>query len=483
MEMRLTTLGEISTIIAGQSPESKYYNKEEKGWPFFQGKSDFQNKYPIATTWCTKPKKLAEENDILISVRAPVGAVNLCENEACIGRGLSAVRVNKECHYEYLYYYLKSHEHVIRQYETGSTFKAITVNNLKDIEVNIPENIEDQIKIANLCSQLEELIIKREKSINLLNELLKSTFLDMFGDPILNTKKLDVELLKNVTTKITDGTHKSPPMSESGYKYITARHIKQNNVIDFDSNPTYIEKKYHDEIFSRCNPEKGDVLYIKDGATTGIACINNLDEPFSLLSSVALLKPSEEITSEFLMCFLNFSQHKLTGDMAGGAIKRLTLKKINLIEIIIPPKKLQKKFTSLFQQIEKTKAFYSKSLKELKELYGGLSQKAFKGELSFSKSTTQAIPKPSQKKQEHKAKTKIDKDYFLSLMSQSDKSMTFDHLYKLLIKLHKKKNVDYNECKEIIFELLEEKRIEQVFEVVKDVHKNKEEKIVLKVII
>jgi type I restriction enzyme, S subunit len=91
--------------------------------------------------------------------------------------------------------------------------------------------------------------------------------------------------LGTVLKKITDGTHHSPPNGEEGeYLYISAKNIKSDGVML--SNATYITKKVHDEIYSRCDPEYGDILYIKDGATTGIVTINNLEEPFSMLSSV-----------------------------------------------------------------------------------------------------------------------------------------------------------------------------------------------------
>ncbi|MCD8477978.1 MAG: hypothetical protein LRY68_08885 [Sulfurospirillum sp.] len=138
----------------------------------------------------------------------------------------------------------------------------------------------------------------------------------------------EIQKFDNIFTKITDGTHNSPPMSNSGYKYITAKHIKENK-IDFERDETYISEEEHKKIFSRCSPKKGDILYIKDGATTGIACINTLEEEFSLLSSVALLKPSVKIKSEYIVSYLNNPTVKLDilQNMVGGAIKRLTIQK------------------------------------------------------------------------------------------------------------------------------------------------------------
>ena len=84
-------LDEISLITMGQSPDSKFINNEKIGIPFLQGNAEFTNKYPIEKYWCTKPQKIANPTDILLSVRAPVGAINTANKKFCIGRGLSAI--------------------------------------------------------------------------------------------------------------------------------------------------------------------------------------------------------------------------------------------------------------------------------------------------------------------------------------------------------------------------------------------------------
>jgi len=136
--------------------------------------------------------------------------------------------------------------------------------------------------------------------------------------------------LGNALNKITDGTHHSPINGESGeYLYISAKNIKNNGVQL--SNATYVTKEMHDEIYSRCDPEYGDILYIKDGATTGIVTINDIDEPFSMLSSVALLKCPAGILNRYLLLSLRspFFYKEMRAGMSGVAITRVTLKKLN----------------------------------------------------------------------------------------------------------------------------------------------------------
>ena len=121
-DFKTSRLSEVCTIIAGQSPESKYYNKDGVGMPFFQGKADFGSLYPEITTYCSQPKKIAEKDDILLSVRAPVGPTNLAPCRVCIGRGLSAIRPNDKLTIKFVLLFFKYFEAQLSQKGTGTTY-------------------------------------------------------------------------------------------------------------------------------------------------------------------------------------------------------------------------------------------------------------------------------------------------------------------------------------------------------------------------
>ena len=105
--MVIKKLKECCTIIAGQSPASKYYNTTGEGIPFFQGKTDFGEMYPQIRVFCTQPTKITEKDDILLSVRAPVGPTNLAPGKVCIGRGLTAIRPDKTLDLKYVLYFFR----------------------------------------------------------------------------------------------------------------------------------------------------------------------------------------------------------------------------------------------------------------------------------------------------------------------------------------------------------------------------------------
>ena len=185
----------------------------------------------------------------------------------------------------------------------------------------------------------------------------KARFIEMFGNPVSNSKKWNKRTLKEVCNKLNDGTHFSPESFTKGdYKYITAKNIKLSG-FDF-SNITYVSESVHRPIFERCNPELGDVLYIKDGATTGIAMVNTLKEEFTLLSSVALLKQNRNIINGyFLTALLNNEDmySDIRNNMGGAAITRLTITKLKDMKIIVPPLELQNQFADFVQQVDKSK--------------------------------------------------------------------------------------------------------------------------------
>lgn len=376
--MEIVKLEDIAEIIAGQSPPSDTYNTEGIGMPFFQGKTDFGELYPTIRMYCSRPNKIAKPNDILLSVRAPVGPTNLAHVESCIGRGLSAIRPGRKVSTNFLLYYFRYFEKELVSKSRGSTFDAITQDQIRKLEIPLPD-LKIQQEIAHVLEQADKARQQRKAANALTNDFLQSSFLSLFGDPVKNEKGWEVKTLEEVCDKITDGTHHSPVNLEQGdYKYITAKNIKAEGILL--NNISYVSADAHKAIYSRCNPEFQDVLYIKDGVTTGIAVVNHLEEEFSMLSSVALLKCNRKILSPyFLAAYLNNESvyDGIRKNMGGAAITRLTLQKINSIKIILPPLSLQQQFAAIVAEAEALRKKQQESEQELEQLFQSLLQKYF----------------------------------------------------------------------------------------------------------
>lgn len=225
--MQFRKLSEISNIIMGQSPNSNSYNEDGEGVPFFQGKADFGKISPTVRFFCSKPTKLASELDILMSVRAPVGDVNIANKKCCIGRGLCAIRGHKEVNNKYLYYYLLTVKGILNSKATGSTFKAINKSVLEEVMVPMT-TLEIQDRIVRVLDKAQELIDKRKEQIEVLDELVKSKFIEMFGDTFLNTKNFEMKQIKDIVTVVKGITYKPDQVNDEGTIVLRSSNIKGN---------------------------------------------------------------------------------------------------------------------------------------------------------------------------------------------------------------------------------------------------------------
>ena len=176
-------LGEISDIIMGQSPPSSTYNVNKTGLPFYQGKLDFGEIYPTPRVWCSKPQKTAESGDIFLSVRAPVGPTNICNEKCCIGRGLAVVRYFYRNENKFIFYFFRSIENQIPKIGTGSTFSAISKSQIENLlfplsplpeQHRIVEEIERRLSIADATEKIIDQCLKQAERLR--QSILKTAF-------------------------------------------------------------------------------------------------------------------------------------------------------------------------------------------------------------------------------------------------------------------------------------------------------------------
>src|SRR5438094_8681543 len=195
----LEPLAAIAHVAMGQSPPSTTYNMTGEGLPFLQGKFEFGEVYPTPVRFCSKPLRVAEQDDILVSVRAPVGPVNLSPAKCCIGRGLAAVRGQPtRIDQLYLFYYLRSAQQEISALGQGSTFGAIGRRDVEGIEVPHPIDLREQRRVASILQRAHQLKAKRKDANLPAARLVQAVFLKMFGDPETNPKGWTTQPLGSV---------------------------------------------------------------------------------------------------------------------------------------------------------------------------------------------------------------------------------------------------------------------------------------------
>lgn len=337
-------------------------------------------------------KKFLRPGDIIIeksggSDTKPVGRVvyfDSEENKYLINNFTGLLRVVDQTKWypRYVFYALFANYSFggTRQYENKTT----GLHNLKlDQYLNsfdIPDvDFQLQHHIADTLDKVSEGIALCRKMLGELDLMVKAKFVEMFGDPVSNPMGWEEKKLGHVCKKLTDGTHFSPESFATGaYKYVTAKNIRING-FDF-SNITYIPEEVHRPIYERCNPEYGDVLYIKDGVTTGIAMVNTLHEEFSLLSSVALLKQDRNVINGCFLCgVLNNAEmySNIRMNMGGAAITRLTIAKLNEIRVIVPPIELQEQFATFVSKIDKSRLTIQQVLSKMEMVKLALMQEYF----------------------------------------------------------------------------------------------------------
>jgi len=183
LSFKEVSLKDTADIIMGQSPPSSTYNFEKIGLPFYQGKKEFGNLYPTPEKYCSKPEKIAKSNDILISVRAPVGPTNICKEKSCIGRGLAAIGAKEEINRNYLLYFLRYFVFNLIKKSTGTTFNAISKATLEGFKVLLFSLSEQEQMVQEIesrlsaCDKLEETVQQSLEKIEYLRQsILKKAF-------------------------------------------------------------------------------------------------------------------------------------------------------------------------------------------------------------------------------------------------------------------------------------------------------------------
>lgn len=385
MEYRLEELFDLQMGKTPSRSVTEYWESGNNKWISIADLSKC-GKYIYDTKECLSDIAVPESgikqipaNTVVMSFKLSIGKTAITSEPMYSNEAIMSFRDRKLVQLlpEYIYYLLLS-----KNWDDG-TNKAVmgkTLNKatLSKVKVNI-HSMQEQQEIVYVLNQATALIELHQQQLQKLDELVKARFVELFGDPISNPMNWNKRTLKEVCTKLNDGTHFSPESFSMGdYKYITAKNIKASG-FDF-SNITYVPEAVHRPIFERCNPEQGDVLYIKDGATTGIAIVNTLKEEFTLLSSVALLKQNRNvINGYFLAALLNNADmySDIRNNMGGAAITRLTIAKLNAVKVIVPPLDLQNRFAAFVEQVDKSKVAIQKSLDEAQLLFDSLMQQYF----------------------------------------------------------------------------------------------------------
>jgi len=277
---------------------------------------------------------------------------------------------------KFLYTFLSLYIETLRKLSIGGVIKYIKLANLTEALIPLP-SLEIQKKISKTIKKSEKIIEENKQLLEKYDLLIKSRFIEMFGDKPVESGKWKVEKLEDVCDLITDGTHKTPNYQQKGIRFISAKNII-NGKIDLTDTKFITEEEYK-QIQKRCRVEKNDVLLTKSGSL-GSSAIIDFDIPIGLFESLAVIKYKRNLLNGIFVKELlsaESSQKQFNNGVKGIAIKHLHLNVIAALKIPVPPLSLQNDFASFVQQIDKSKFTVQKSLEKAETLYKSLMQQYF----------------------------------------------------------------------------------------------------------
>jgi type I restriction enzyme S subunit len=371
-------LGEVCTLTMGQSPASESYNSESDGLPFFQGCSDFGKINPTIRIYCNAPTKIAEANDVLMSVRAPIGTLNIANVRCCIGRGLASFRATTKATNSYLYYFLKHSRNKLEALGTGSTFKAIGKDALFKFPIPIPP-IKEQEEICSLLDKLSLVIEKKKQQVKELDNLAQAIFYDVFGNPVENEKGWEyctlAKLIEDsVITYHLDGNHggdypRSEEFVDVGVPYIGANSIV-NGTVDFSMAKHLTEERA--KRLRKGIAKNRDVLFAHNATVGPVAILKTDEEKVILSTSLTAYRCNEDrILPHFLKAYMGSEwfvcQYKSV--MKQATRNQVPITKQKEMLFILPPLPLQQSFAQKVESIERQKELINQSIREAQTLF------------------------------------------------------------------------------------------------------------------
>lgn len=399
MSVEKIKIKDFAEVISGSTPKTnieEYWNGEYYWITPAEIKANIkyinnsERKITIKGIESCSLKEL-RKNTILLTSRAPIGKVALAGTTMFCNQGFKNLICNENIvKPEYIYYWLSSQKDFLNNLGRGATFKEISKKIVEEIEVPI-QSLSNQSRIVEVLNKAQKLIDKRKEQIKNLDELVKSQFIGLFGDPINNPMKWEVKKMKDISTNIMSGnTPKGGEQVyvESGVMFLRSQNVWKNKLLLDDV--AYIDQETHNKM-KKSSLKNKDILMTKTGrintenSSLGRAAMFlGEDNSANVNGHVYLIRLQEQAINEFVLYILTSKEYRgyIRSVCVGGIDKRqLNKEHIEDFPIIYPPVVMQEKFVSYVKQVDKLKFEMESSLKELEDNFNSLMQKAFKGEL------------------------------------------------------------------------------------------------------
>ena len=370
---KVARLGDVCNIVMGQSPPSTTYNDEGVGMPFLQGKAEFTELFPVPTKYCTKQLRVCSIESVLMSVRAPVGNVNLADREYIIGRGLTSISL-KSGNNRFLFYLLLHNKKEFEAKSSGSTFKSINKTTINDFRISLPP-LPEQRAIAHILQTIQEAKFTRQREIALARER-KAALMDILfshgikGEPRKQTEIGEIPESWEVTklgdlVKLKSGVSRPEDMESKSNTELTVPVYGGNGILGYTS------KKFS---------EKRLLVIGRVGAYCG--CVHVAEAPNWITDNA--LYPEKWLSNEISLDFLaaQLTHYNLNRLQRKGGQPLITQSILHQLKIPLPQFPEQRIIAETLQTFEKKIATLEKEVELIDELFHAMLDELMTGKKS-----------------------------------------------------------------------------------------------------
>jgi type I restriction enzyme S subunit len=381
--MKTASLKDVCQISMGQAPDGSSYNDIGEGFPLIAGAGDFGALSPKPKKFTREPSKISEVDDIILCIRATIGDLNWSDKAYCLGRGVAGLRPRADkLDRHYLWHWLASQKEFLFSQGTGSTFKQISRSIIDKLSIPLPP-LHEQKRIAAILDKADSIRRKRQEAVRLTEELLRSVFLDMFGDPVTNPKEWEIKPLSDEIEFLTSGSRGWAEFySDSGRKFIRIQNVK-NGLLHFND-VQYVTPPENKEA-ARTKVQENDLLIsiTADLGRTAVVDKITAKEGAHINQHLALVRLSKAFNPHFVAAYLEseggkrqFLQLDQTAVKSG-----LNFDSIKSLHLFNPPLQMQNRYASFVHALERAKGKLRTSSEVTDNLFDSLLQRAFTGEM------------------------------------------------------------------------------------------------------
>ncbi|MPM27906.1 hypothetical protein SDC9_74421 [bioreactor metagenome] len=379
-------LGEIGVIITGNTPKtSDKENYSSKDISFYKPSDIAENNVSylnISEAYVSEVARskvrILPKGSILVTCIGIIGKIGILEHEATCNQQINAIIPDQDiCLNRYIAYSIFYNRDKLRDIANAPVVPIVNKTQFSNMIIPLPP-LEEQRRIADILDKASNLIALRKQQLEKMDLLIKSKFIDMFGDSVTNLKGWEKGTIRDVVSDVKYGT--SAPSAENGkYIYLRMNNITYDGHLDLSSIKNI---NVSDNEFEKYVVRKGDILFNRTNSKelVGKTCVFKEDIDMIIAGYIIRVRANEKANAEYLSAVLNSKYGKNTlFDMCKAIVGQANInaQELQNIKILIPPIELQNQFAEFVEKVEKQKAVMQKSLEKMEMNYKALMQEYF----------------------------------------------------------------------------------------------------------